>query len=519
MGSLPEFLTKHLASSVVGTLGVDKSGQRLGESIAGTGAKIANVGFKQLAERKKTIDIVKSQAEVREFENELNELSKENRSNFIDDPQAGIKQFNEDSSNLFDDILGTLEDPSLRRLFAQGGTQVLRGQTNKAIAWGATQEIVNAAGDFNSVINLDAGQLKSTPSRELYEEKLAILEGKKDLIKKIWGKSSGNQMAASKESLSKGYLHGLMNENPLEGRQLLKEGFFNGRLDTTEQVKFEGQMESSIKGWKDKIDLEARTTTIEKYGGIEKLWLEGRLDTAAVNALSDEMDITMIEDGKGGVVSLTEKFPELKEINKDLLKIAAENTDIKSIESIAVVNKIADSVRRLNISPDKRTADGVLEDIMKVRGEIIEAVANRQMKSEKARGFLDQLTTPMIDKLSEAKGKANWLGFGNWKTPQDAMYDSVVNKLAQFPNMSEEVGERMKANVITQTLDELSRMKERFQPVTNEVAIAVAGRFIQAEWAKENPALQDIPKEGKLMRMKNGSVIKFLNGGVTVPFK
>ena len=85
--------------------------------------------------------------------------------------------------------------------------------------------------------------------------------------------------------------------------------------------------------------------------------------------------------------------------------------------------------------------------------------------------------------------------------------------------MTEEISERMKANVITQTLDEIGRRKKRLQPITDEVAIGIAGKFIMAEWAKENPALQNIPKEGKLMRMKNGSILKFLDGGVTVPFK
>ncbi len=517
MGNIPEFITRQLPSSAVGTAGLRQP--TLGAAIAGAGAQIANIGFKQLAERKQTLDIVKSQAELRKFEGELNKLSAKNRSKFIDDPQAGIKQFNVDSEKLFNDTLGDLKDSSLKRLFAQGGSQVLRGQTNSAIAWGSNQEIVNAAGDFNLVINMDAGELKLTPSKELFEKKLQILKGKKGLAKKIWGKSSGEQMASSVESLSKGYLHGLMNDNPLEGRHLLKTGFFNGLLDTTEQKKFQGQMESSIKGWSDKIDLDARVETIQKYEGIEKIWVDGDLGTDIVNKLIDEMDTTMVEDGKGGIISLTKKFPELAEINKDLLKIAAENTDVNSIENVEVVNDIADKIRRLNISPDKRKAEAKLAEMMKVKGDIIKASANGLLKSGKAESFLNQIKTPLIDKLSQAKGKKKWIFFGEQVTPENAMYDSVVNKLAQFPTMTVEISERMKANVITQTLDELNRRKKLFQPVTNEVAIAIAGKLMQAEWAKENPALQDIPKEGKLMRMENGSVMKFLNEGVAVPFK
>jgi len=517
MGSISEFITRQLPSAAVSTLGVDPSATRFGEAVAGLGAEIANEGFQVLRERKKTLDIVESQSEIRKFEAEMNELTKTNREQFADNPEAGVKQFNIDGEKKLNDTLGNIEDTNIKRLFAQGSSQVLRGQANSAFTWASNQQVINAAGDFNEVINMDSGELKETPSVELFKEKLAILESKKGLVKGIWGKGSGQQMANSKESLSKGLLHGLMDTNPLEGRELLKQGFFNGLLDTTEQTKFEGQMESSIKGWRDKLDLDARTDTIQKYGGVEKIWLAGELDTAVVNSLSDEMDSTLVNDGNNGLISLTEKFPELKEINKDLLKIAAENTDINSIESIEVVNDIADKVRRLNISPDKRTADAQLADLMKVRGEIIKAVANRQMKTAKAEGFLNQLTTPMIDKLSDVKGKAEWLGWGNWKTPEDAMYDSVINKLAVLPNMTHEISERIKANVITQTLDEINR--DKLTTTTEESAISIAGKFLEAELAKENPALANIGKNGVPMMLPNGKKVMVFKGGITIPIK
>ncbi len=517
MGSISEFITRQLPSRAVGTLGVDPSATGLGEAIEGVGAAIANEGFRVLQERKQTLDIVESQSEIRKFEADMNELTKTNREQFVDDPKAGVEQFNIDGEKKLNETLGNLKDPNIRRLFAQGSSQVLRGQTNSAFTWASNQQVINAAGDFNEVINMDSGELKKAPSIDLFEKKLKILDSKKGLVKKIWGTKSGQQMANSKESLSKGYLHGLMDTNPLEGRELLKQGFFNGLLDTTEQTKFEGQMESSITGWRDKINLDARVETIQKYGGVEKIWLAGELDTSVVNALSDEMDSTLINDGNNGVISLTEKFPELKEINKNLLKIAAENTDINSIDSTKVVVDIADKVRRLNISPDKRTADAQLADIMKVRGDIIKAVANRQMKTAKAEGFLNQLTTPMIDKLSEAKGKAEWLGWGNWKTPEDAMYDSVVNKLAVLPNMTSEVSERMKANVITNTLDEINR--DKLTTVTEESAIAIAGKFLEAELAKENPALANIGDKGVPMLLPSGKKVMVFKGGITIPIK
>ena len=63
-------------------------------------------------------------------------------------------------------------------------------------------------------------------------------------------------------------LHGLMDTNPLLGRDLLKNGFYDGSLNTTEQAKFTKQMESSIKGWRDKLELDAKVQTIQKYGGV-----------------------------------------------------------------------------------------------------------------------------------------------------------------------------------------------------------------------------------------------------------
>ncbi len=517
MGSISTFITRQLPSAVTGTLGVDPSAGKFGEAIAAVGAQVAESGFQALQERKATLDIVESQATIRKYEAGLSKLTAENREKFIDDPEAGVEQFNIDGEKLLSDTLKDIKDPNIRRLFANGGSQVLRGQTNSSIAWASKQQIVNAAGQFNEVINMDAAELKQNPSPELYKEKMAILESKKGLIKHVWGTNSGQQTENSKEALSKGMLHGLMETNPLEGRDLLKEGFFNGALNTTEQAKFTKQMESAITGWREKLELDAYVETLQKYGGVEKLWVEGNLDIAAVNAFSNEMESTMINDGKGGVISLTEKFPQLKEINADLLKIAAENTDINTIENIDVINKIADNVRRLNISPDKRTADADLAELIKVRGEIIKAVANGQMLTKQAEGFLNQLTTPMLDQLSQARGKKKFIFVGKQVTPENAMYDSTNRNIAMYPNLSTSESEEMKANVTLQALEEINKRRARGEVITNESAIAIAGKFQEEEWAKMNPALANIPKEGKGMQLRSGQKLRFHKGGVIVP--
>ncbi len=523
MGRIPEFTTQKLASSDVGVLGADTSQEQALGAIAAATKQVASQIHQQEQERQKILDVVEAERQLREFEGTLSKASGEIQTKFVDQPEDGVKEIGRAGEELINLTLEDISSPNVQAMVARGSSAVLRSANRSARKWGSDQQIIVADENFNRVTNLDSADILQNPSVKLYQEKLGYHEQRDTLARGIYGTQSPQKMQEGRESLSKSLIYGMMEKQPLEAKKLLDGGFFSGILTTDDQVAFGAKVDEKIKGWNDTLDFNATIQTLEMFQGAEKLWTEGELTTATVDVMEDNLHTTFVEDGQGGTVSLMEKFPQLQEQVDDLRTIAAQRTDINSIENIQIVADLEDEIRGLNISGDKRDAQTNLSEMIRVRGKIIKAAANGSLKPDKTGYFLNQLTTPLMDKLQDAPEKAwhNFITkFFTSVTPENVAYDRT-NAFLEDSNFSQPVKDRMKADVLTGVVEEITKIRSDREitggDVSNEEALAITNKAIQKAQAKQNVALQHIPEEGKVLQLKSGKIIKVFANGIVLP--
>ena len=508
MGFIPETVTRRLPSAVVGTLGVDPSGEQLGLAVARAGEQVTRTLLEKQAKRKQTLDIISAQAEIRKYETSMDEISKVNQGSFRDDPQGGVKQTLNDGETLLNSTLQDIGDDNVRAMVATETTSSLIRTGNSMKGWAHQQEVINGAQDFTSVTDADAAQLSQTPDLISMGTMLANHNLREGQAKALYGKNWPEAMKKGRQSIIKGQITGYELNDPQEGIKFLEETDFKGAFDSEEIKGFKKDMRSSFEGWNKKVELDKKINTLSLFDGVAKRQKEGELDVAFVDQLELELDDENL---------LT---PEVQKLVDDVRKVAAENMDLDSVHATKIFNNLNDDLRRLQISSDKTEADATLTELFKFRSKVYEASANGEITPKERRSFLDQIETPSKEMIArdDVAFERKFKIFGGATTPEGAAFDKVNGWLEEM-NFSEEVAETAKAKILSDTFIEMTELRDRGVEVTLDSVDILVERHFREEETRQNAALRHIPPEGKAMRLKNGNKILLLPSGVRIPIQ
>ncbi len=491
MGFIPETVTRRLPSSLVGTLGVDTSGEQLGGKIAQAGATLFGQVTKQAAERKRTLDIISAQASIRQFESDMDGIVTVNKENFKGDPQGGVDNIFKDGETLIESTLAQIKDPSVKAMVAQGTTTALRGNSKNMRSWAHQQEAINAAVDLASISNSDAERLFQNPDPLFLAEAIGALHGRENLYKETYGTNWPNAMRESEKSIMLGMINGLEKDNPFEGDKFLKETNFGGLFNSSELEKLKANMESSLLGRKKTVAVDTFKDVLGTSKGMQDAYNEGKLTPAFVDARE-----LAVEEKHG----LT---PQLQEVFADARKVAAEGTDLGARLSKNTFNNLNHKLRALKVNASKTDAVGKLSELFNFNAAVWKASADGKIDPNQRANFLNQTLTPILDDIQKGTGQhGNFWGewtygiVGNLDKPEDKAFDKVEDWVKDM-NFSEETGFKVKAQILSEVYTVVRESRERGVEFTNEQVEALVESYFVKELATQNPALQHIPPEGR----------------------
>ncbi len=516
MGNIPEFQTRRLASAVTPTLGADPHAGSLQGGIAAGLATIGGVLKGRKAEKQKVLDVVEAESMLRDFEAEMKGASDEIKQKFAEQPDDGVKQIGTAGEQLIKLKLDDIKNQNVKMMFARGASASLRNQGKAADGWANVQKVVKADENFSRVTIMQSGDLKAEPYLEgepitaKFERELGYHEDRVKLSQGIYGKQSAKKMQEGREGLSKSWLHGLMNDDPLVAKELLERGYFTGLMSGKDIEAYEAKAKNKIKGWQEEVKFESTLAAFGNFKGLQSLWFKGELNIAAVDVAEDKLYTQTVKDGKGGEIPLIEAHPELQEHIDTIREIVATRKDItfkETIESMKVSLAIEDEIRRMQIDSDKMDATATLEQLIDVQGKIYKAVLNGQLAPKKAEYFLNQMETPTVNTIDEAKD-TRW--FKSWRaaTPESTIYDST-NTFLENGNFSPEAQGRMKSGILTDVIDQFNAINSARESyggsVSVEEAKVIVQKAIKNAETKESALFGD-GKE-KTIRLRNGKVI------------
>ncbi len=521
MGFIPETIFRPLVSSAVGTAGENRAGEILGQAVARAGERITVNFIAKEAVRQQTLDIIASEAKVRAYEAEVDESILEAQKKHAADPKLGIKEIFDLNETLLNKRLEGITSEFERALFASKASTVVRRKNREMRSWARSQEVINASQDFTSITDTNAAQLKLNPDVDKFWEFIALHNLRKPLAKQIYGKNWSDAMRKGNQSMAKGLLAGYEDDNPYFGLELIRSGTLNKFFNGEELADLEEKMKSSIKGWDESLKFENNLTVLGEFSGADELARNGKLTTFKVDELELRLDDQQL---------LTPKVQV--EVDK-LRKIAAEKTDLTAIENTEILAKLYDELRNLQISSDKLTADATLTEIFKFRSHIYSASANGKISPDQRENFLLQIETIKTTGLLEATGGSSVIDsvsdspffvqkifslFSTPATPEQHAFGKVYDWLKTM-NFSDNVEKKAKVKILNDTMIEITEMREQGTKVTNDIVDKLIEKHFREELARQNPTLQNLPSDGKAIRLKSGKKVFLFPDGTSKPIK
>lgn len=526
MGFIPETIFKPLASSVVGTVGVDRSGEIIGQAVTRAAEKIGSAVIAEGAQRKRTLDIINSKALGRAYEADLDKNSTSVQSKFVDNPQAGVKKVFDANETLLNEYLEDIDDNYVKALFAVEASTVARRKNREARTWAGAQEVINASQDFTSITDTNASQLMLDPNIDKFWEYVALHKARSPLAKQIYGKNAPDAIRKGYQSMARGLLAGYERRDPHLGLKVIRSGVLNKFFNGEELLDFEKKMKTSIIGWDKSLKFENDFKVLNFFGAFD----ENARQKPVTTAMVDELELVL--DKENLLDTRTQK-----EVDK-LRKIAAEKTDLNSIENTEVLVKLYDELRNLQIAPDKLTAEATLTEIYNFRSNVYSASARREISKGKREMFLLQIESiktsglieageaseSTIDKVLEtisggyAIAKAAISLFGTPITPEQHGFNRVYDWLTER-NFSEKIEVQAKVRILNNMMMDITELRKQEKNVTYDTIDIIVERYFREEIAKQEPSLRSLPPEGKAIQLQSGKKVLIFPSGLSIPIK
>lgn len=254
MGVIPEFQRQRLASSVVGTAGVDTSGAKIGESIAGAAESIQKPVMNLAVQRQESKDAALANNTLIGFDMALNKAYSEHQSeyqSFQGDKMDRVKAFQTKSEELFKSTLDATPSAAARDLVEKHGFAVQKTYIDRemesadknqaALAYTNTMNSVDLLGQKAEMIGKDAGLTlpqKLARTQELLNQGQTTYAAAYSLL------SPENRTKLEKgipETISKSLLYANFDSNPDDTKKMLASGLFDKFLSTEDRTKLQKQ--------------------------------------------------------------------------------------------------------------------------------------------------------------------------------------------------------------------------------------------------------------------------------------
>ena len=490
MGRIPEFVSRKLASSVVGTPGVDPSGEIIGRSIAGAAGRIADVSFREMAQRQRVLDTVDANQNSAEFGIALDKTTVEVQTEFKDNPVAGVEAFLVQGNNLSNQFLGNVDSESVKQLTTLKYQENINRRLNSMRSWAANRQVAIAGSKITSNINLLATQAAAMDDpnalTSIFSEAAKTIDAS---IGVLSAKEAAKFQKLAPEAIAKGYFYGQLERDPVHAGQLLDEGFFSKQFTPEEINGFKKDTQKAIekKGETDNYNLLIDVS--RSHENLAKQYKEGTLTVGEI----DQLKINF-EDQEASAEEL--KFLD---IMRDLV---IETADLDAVDNAEEYSKLMDNWHQLQVKKDGTSAKGALEDILRFQTQAGIAHRSKVITKEKFNQFLRLTATPVNDKIETEKGERGGIfGLGGPASKLDTGYIKIVNWLKT--NKLDKNFD-VKKHMLTSLVSSFDKRREANPDIKFAEVDAISADIISREQRRVNDTTGSIPKEGELKIDKFG---------------
>lgn len=488
MGNIPRIQRRKLVSSVVGTPGVDRSGEMIASSVAQAAGKIANTLFDIVQKKQKIVDATEVNNVLTEFEIEYDTATREIYLQLQNDPVQAIRKVNEIGTDLRNKYTGDLITASAKQQFNVFATSTIRNQTESSRKWARDQQTTNVVNNLNSATDMliaEAGNINSL-------EELAVINNRLDRsfesAKNVIGKNASKYVKDKKIKAVDNYINGNLAIDP--GRILLEleGGVFDDVLSQETINSFKKDASTAFKNQAEVAQLKRMMIMAAGNQSLMK-----RITARDINVLKDvNTQILDLENSKKALVGAPQEKEILRSIEGQLefLEFTRETVISQNgIDAVTQTETYSSFLDKIHMLTEENKPKNNLENIRILHTSIVEEYRKGNLQENDMSKLLTSIDSQENEFLAAEEGETDsFLWF--WKVRPETPYDAAYLKLQRWREdldigLSDDF--ENKRRMFNFVLDSLDTAKRRGTQITNELAESIAQQAIRQEQRLLNP--------------------------------
>lgn len=443
MARIPEFETRQLASSAVGTPGVDKSQEMLWTSAANAAKGVEDSALALSKRRQEAQDQMLAAKTSLEQQRQMEEMTIKHNEQYansdvpIEQQQA---EYDKKAKEIQTNLMGTLASPGARYRFELTGSEYAGNAAIKQLRTADRNRAILAHKTTVTELDktsMDIADLGSNTALTFEEKKAQIEEKLKLADQLIVGphltpEDSANLAKAKPEMMAKAYAATAMLTNPAEVIQMIDSGVFGKELSPVVASQLKEEALKALPAFKERAELMAALGDGKTFSGVLQKISAGDSKAAAI-------ELANMPDS-------TQKRVFQQQLYRTKLNV--ENDPYQQA-------RLQDRFLQLEVDSKTKTAKANALDIIEYMTDVSQTATNGGINKKTFDSLLATAVVPFLAKIGdEQPALANehatgWRSvkrfFGldeadpTGKTPQAVeVYNDFATILSQQPKISSE---------------------------------------------------------------------------------
>lgn len=420
MGKISRFQQKRLASSVVGTPGVDTSGQQIGASASQSLGQVASTLFQVAQERQQVVNETEAANTFSQYETAHSEAVSAIKQAHANNPQEAITAARDSAIGLAKDFGLDMNSPASRNMFQRLVNSRVRKSNQDMKNWALTQDSVNTINNYKNSFSSFSMQGSNAPDLLTLENNIQDIQTQSARLGSavMGSKSPEFTHETIKETLT-GFILNQTIADPDAAEDMLSDELFSKHLSGEEKVSLLEKVRSVGKSHREqqRIDLSVRQD-------------EQEVKTEQDILFNSAMDVHQ----KTSALRLAETRGE---ISSEFANAAEDYLESEaSVDGVTDQQKLYDLFKgNLNFSfanysknKGKRSSLGFLTDLRKTRLEILKAAKDGNLRPADTKSLLGMLSSEKaLAHLQKAFGKV-----GEGSPGISTIYDDMEHAIDIF---------------------------------------------------------------------------------------
>jgi hypothetical protein len=487
MAIIPEFQRQRLASSRVGTPGVDNSGQILARSVQSASSQVGSAAFRLAAERQAAKDSALANKALIDFDLETTKRLKKHQSEqseFRGDTADRVKMFQDQAEELFSKSAETIQSRGARDIFERQGLGVIRQKVNQEIQAADRNQVTLAFNDTIDSANqlaLTAAQLAETddPIDIKLEQLNAIRKRGQETLE------AGSPLLDAKnrqvlkdsvpEMIDKGFLLTSLKDHPQDVLSMIEDGVFNDSISEKDIREIKGRAEKALVNLKDRVEFKQKLDILKENDDLVDKYSEGTLSFVDIEKKEDEATRELFRD------LLLEQNPLTQDEQADRF--------------LSLTNRFEELVNK------KGKAKGTLEDLLDYQKDLVQARIDKVITQDQLNSLNKKLARPLYQRLEKAKSPGFFDNlFGSVEVVGPKQGFAQIN---EFLESSDKVGD---LDLKKDMVEDFFAAIDKTSPQSEEDYIALAKAVTQQYGKRLSPKAANMENPPDAAKGANGVV-------------